>query len=271
VNEGEYAGTEVGGPEYNTAVALGSSLGIDYLPAIFKGNDLANRYGLDTIDLGGVIAFAMELYQRGLLSKEEADGLELEWGNYHAALELMRRIAYREGAFADLLANGVRAAAQEIGRGAERYAVHVKGMTPCALDARAVKVYNFRYAVSPRGADHLRISAPGGYTLDQLPMPEAATKLATGRGSPSPTWGVQICLLLYRKPENRCTARWRWSPSCTTPRPALSFRRGAVHGHPRQRPERTYNNRLGAARGDVMPPRLPRIHARGSGQGGMTT
>jgi aldehyde:ferredoxin oxidoreductase len=177
ITEGEFAGVEVDGPEYSTAVALGPGLGIDNMAAILKGNELANRYGMDTIDLGGVIAFSMELHQRGILSKEEADGLDLEWGNYHTMLELVRRIAYREGPFADLLAHGVHVAAQEIGRGAGRYAVHVKGMTPAPLDARPVKVYNFRYAVSPRGADHLRISAPGGYALDQLPILEAAEKL----------------------------------------------------------------------------------------------
>jgi aldehyde:ferredoxin oxidoreductase len=97
-------------------------------------------------------------------------------------LELVRRIAYREGPFADLLAHGVHVAAQEIGRGAERYAVHVKGMTPAPLDARPVKVYNFRYAVGPRGADHLRISCPGGYALDQLPILEAAETLRYWQG-----------------------------------------------------------------------------------------
>ncbi len=177
VDDGEFAGVEVGGPEYSTVAGLGSSLGIDNLAAILKGNELANRYGMDTLDLGGVIAFSMELYQRHIITKEDTDGLDLEWGDYHAMLELVRRIAFREGHFASLLAQGVHVAARAIGRGAERYAVHVKGMTPAPLDARAVKVYNFRYAVSPRGADHLRISAPGGYGLDGLPILEAAEKL----------------------------------------------------------------------------------------------
>ena len=177
VDEGEFAGTEVGGPEYNTTVAFGSGVGNNNLAAILKGNELANRYGLDVLDLGGVIAFSMELYQRGILTKEHADGLDLSWGNYHTVLELIERIAFRRGAFADMLANGVKAVAEEIGHNAERYAVHVKGMTPAPLDARAVQVYNFRYAVSPRGADHLRISAPGGYTLDGMPIDEAAAKL----------------------------------------------------------------------------------------------
>jgi aldehyde:ferredoxin oxidoreductase len=197
VKEGEFAGVKVGGPEYSTAVGLGPGLGIDNMAAILKGNDLANRYGLDTIDLGGVIAFSMELYQRGILSKEEADGLDLEWGNYHTMLELVRRIAYREGPFADLLAHGVHVAAQEIGRGAERYAVHVKGMTPAPLDARPVKVYNFRYAVSPRGADHLRISAPGGYALDQLPILEAAEKLNFWEGVITVPDLMGVCKFAY--------------------------------------------------------------------------
>jgi len=182
VDEGEFAGTEVGGPEYSTAVAFGSGVGNDNVAAILKGNDLANRYGMDTIDLGGVIAFSMELYQRGILTRDDTDGLELEWGNYHAMLELIERIAFRKGPFADLLANGVHVTAQEIGQGAERYAVHVKGMTPAPLDARVVKVYNFRYAVGPRGADHLRISCPGGYALDDLPLLEAAEKLRYWQG-----------------------------------------------------------------------------------------
>jgi aldehyde:ferredoxin oxidoreductase len=177
VTEGEYAGVEVGGPEYSTAAAFGSAVGNDNLAAILKANDICNRYGLDTIDTGGVIAFSMELYQRGIITKEDTDGLELTWGNYHAMIELVERIALRKGSFANLLTYGVHGAAQEIGRGAERYAVHVKGMTPAPLDARAVKVYNFRYAVGPRGADHLRISVPGGYSLDSLPLDQAAQKL----------------------------------------------------------------------------------------------
>jgi aldehyde:ferredoxin oxidoreductase len=197
VKDGEFAGVKVDGPEYSTAVFLGPGLGIDNMAAILKGNDLANRYGMDTIDLGGVIAFSMELYQRGLLSKEEADGLDLEWGNYHTMLELIRRIAYREGPFADLLAHGVHVAAQEIGRGAERYAVHVKGMTPAPLDARPVKVYNFRYAVGPRGADHLRISCPGGYALDQLPILEAAERLRYWQGVVAVPDLMGLCKFAY--------------------------------------------------------------------------
>ena len=177
VTEGEFAGVEVGGPEYCTAVAFGSGIGNDNLAAILKGNDLADRYGLDSLDLGGVLALSFELYQRGILTDEETGGLDLSWGNYHTALELVRRIAYREGYLGETLAQGVRGAAERIGKNASRYAVHMKGMTPAPLDARAVKVYNFRYAVSPRGGDHLRISAPGAYGLDDKPIAEAVQHL----------------------------------------------------------------------------------------------
>lgn len=177
ITDGEFAGTEVGGPEYCTAVAFGSAVGNEDLGAVLKGNELANRYGMDTLDLGGVLAYSMELYERGFITQNDTDGLDLTWGNYHTMLELVRRIAHREGDFADMVANGVRAIAETIGGGAERYAVHVKGMTPAPVDARVVKVYNFRYAVGPRGADHLRISCPAGYTLDHMPILEAAEKL----------------------------------------------------------------------------------------------
>lgn len=176
VNEGEFAGTRVGGPEYATMAAFGPGCGNENLAAILRANELCNLYGLDAIETGNLIAFSMELYERGILTKAETGGLELNWGNYRAMVELIHRIAYREG-YGDVLADGIVRATQRIGRNAERYAVHVKGMTPPGPDARAVKVYSFRYAVAPRGADHLRISAPGAYGLDSLPIDEAAGKM----------------------------------------------------------------------------------------------
>ena len=175
VDEGEFAGTEVGGPEYSTVIAFGTACGNSNLASILKANELCNLYGLDTIETGNMIAFAMELQQRGIISPEDT-GIDLSWGNYHAILEMIDQITFRRG-FGDLLAEGAVDAAAEIGRNAERYAVHVKGMTAPPLDPRAVKVYNFRYVIASRGADHLRISAPGAYGLDSLPVREAAEKL----------------------------------------------------------------------------------------------
>ncbi|MFN2292549.1 MAG: aldehyde ferredoxin oxidoreductase family protein [Anaerolineae bacterium] len=263
VENGEFAGVEVGGPEYSTAVALGSGVGVDYMPAILKGNDLANRYGLDTIDLGGVIAFAMELYQRGILTREEADGLDLEWGNYHAVLDLIERIAFRKSPLADLLANGVHVAAQEIGRGAERYAVHVKGMTPAPLDARPVKVYNFRYAVSPRGADHLRISAPGGYALDEMPLLEAAEKLRYWQGIVAIPDLMGVCKFAYtyytESPEVALHRTLDILPGLYTAATGFELSRDElIQASVRvTNVERAHNARLGlTAKDDTLPPRF---------------
>ena len=155
VTEGPYAGTSGEGPEYETLNALGSKLGIDDLAAILHANSLANRYGLDTMSLGTTIAFAMECYEAGLLSREEADGLELTWGNHKTMVALTHCIARREG-LGDLLAEGSRRAARALGRGAERYAMHVKGMELPASDPRGSLAAALSYAVSSRGGDHLR-------------------------------------------------------------------------------------------------------------------
>ncbi|HOV79038.1 MAG TPA: aldehyde ferredoxin oxidoreductase family protein [Bacillota bacterium] len=176
VSEGEFKGTYVGGPEYYTILSFGSKLGNNNLASILKANQLCNRYGLDTGTTGGMIAFAMECYEKGLVTKEDADGLELNWGNYHAVLELIHNIADRKG-FGNILAQGMVRAVGSIGKGAEKYAIHIKGMDPPTLDPRALKVYNFRYAIASRGGDHLRISAHGAYELDKMPVEEAAAKL----------------------------------------------------------------------------------------------
>ncbi|MFZ5634018.1 MAG: aldehyde ferredoxin oxidoreductase family protein [Bacillota bacterium] len=176
VAEGEFKGTYVGGPEYYTILSFGSKLGNNNLASILKANQLCNQYGLDTGSTGGMIAFAMECYEKGLITGEDTGGLELNWGNYHAMLQLIDNIAGRKG-FGDILAQGVVAAAGHIGKGAEQYAIHIKGMDPPTLDPRALKVYNFRYAIASRGGDHLRISAHGAYELDRMPVDEAARQL----------------------------------------------------------------------------------------------
>jgi aldehyde:ferredoxin oxidoreductase len=181
VTEGEYAGTKVGGPEYATVAAFGSGCGNSNLASILKANELCNLYGLDSIETGNLVAFSMELYERGIITDSDTGNLQLTWGNHQSMVKLVEQIAYRQG-FGDVLADGIVAATKKIGRNSERYAVHVKGMTPPGPDARAIKVYNFRYAVSPRGADHLRISAPGAYGLDSIPLVEAAEKLRFWEG-----------------------------------------------------------------------------------------
>jgi aldehyde:ferredoxin oxidoreductase len=110
--------------------------------------------GLDTISTGNTIGFAMELFQRGIITKDDTDGLELEWGNHRAMLEMIAKIARREG-FGRLLGEGTKRAAEAIGRGAEKYAIHSKGLEFPAYDPRAAKVHGLSMATSNIGGSHM--------------------------------------------------------------------------------------------------------------------
>jgi aldehyde:ferredoxin oxidoreductase len=150
VKDGPYA-VEIGGPEYETTNALGPMCWIDDPEVIIYANHLCNIYGLDTISTGVVVAFAMELHEKDLLDDAE---LSLQWGDADTLLGLIERIAHRQG-IGDLLADGVRAAAQRIGGGAERYALHVKGLELPRQEPRVAKGFGLGHATSNRGADHL--------------------------------------------------------------------------------------------------------------------
>ena len=143
-----------GGPEYETAAALGACCGIDDLEAIAYGNQLCNAYGLDTISTGVTIAWAMECFEQGLLSKEDTGGLELHFGNAQAMTTLVEQIAHRQG-FGDLLAEGSLRAAKRIGRETDRYAMQVKGQEVPLHDPRTKFALALGYATSPTGADHM--------------------------------------------------------------------------------------------------------------------
>ncbi len=155
IKTGPYAGGVVEGPEYETLFAFGSLCGNDNLASIMKANEICDRLGIDTISAGNVIAFAMECYEKGLIAKESAQGENLTFGNHGAIISVLRKIAYREG-IGDVLAQGVRKAAKIIGKGAEKVAVHVKGLEPPGYDPRGLKGVALAYAVSCRGACHLR-------------------------------------------------------------------------------------------------------------------
>jgi aldehyde:ferredoxin oxidoreductase len=142
-----------GGPEYETVAGLGSNCGISDVYAVTKANERCNALGLDTISAGGTIAFAMECFEKGLLTQADTDGLELHFGNTDAMLRLIERIATRDG-IGDLLAEGVRRAAQRIGHGAERLAVEVKGQEMPYHDARTQHGLALGYAIAYTGAEH---------------------------------------------------------------------------------------------------------------------
>jgi aldehyde:ferredoxin oxidoreductase len=142
------------GPEYEPLAGFSVRVGNSDLALALKCVDLANRYGLDAISLSEVIAWSMECQQRGLLSRAETDGLDLSWGNGEAVIALIHKVAHREG-FGDVLADGVKKAADRLGRGHE-YALHGKGLEVFQADVRTIKAYGLGVAVASRGADHLR-------------------------------------------------------------------------------------------------------------------
>jgi aldehyde:ferredoxin oxidoreductase len=163
IEEGPYAGVYGHGPEYETLAGFGGNCLCDDLNAIARMNDLCNRYGLDTISTSSALAFAMEAYEKGLISREQAGGLDLAWGNAEAMIEALGQIARREG-IGELLADGVRAAAARLGPDAEAFAVHVKGMEIPYHDPRAFVSMAANYATAVRGACHLEgLSYWAGY------------------------------------------------------------------------------------------------------------
>lgn len=149
IQEGPYAGLEGHAPEYETLAAFGGLLLNEDLNSIAKANDLCNRYGLDTISTGAVIALAMEAYEKGLITVE---GIDLTWGNPEAIVRLVEMIAHREG-IGDLLASGARAAAERLGE--EELAIQVKGLELPMHDPRAFTSMAANYATANRGGCHL--------------------------------------------------------------------------------------------------------------------
>jgi aldehyde:ferredoxin oxidoreductase len=155
VPDPRFPGLRMEGPEFEPLAGFTARVGNGDLALGLKCVDLANRYGLDAIALSEVIAWSMECVQRGILAKGEADGLDLTWGNGEAVIGLIHKIARREG-FGDVLADGVRKAAERLGRGSEAFALHGKGLEIFQADVRAIQAYGLGNAVSSRGADHLR-------------------------------------------------------------------------------------------------------------------
>ena len=145
-----------GGPEYETVGSLGSLCGIDSLEAIAKGNELCNKYGLDTISTGTTIAFAMECFEEGIIDKDDTDGIELKFGNADAMLEMIEKINNLDGIGA-ILAKGVVYAVKKFGSESEKFAMHVKGEECPMHEPRGKVGVGLQYAISPTGADHMEV------------------------------------------------------------------------------------------------------------------
>lgn len=180
VTQGPYAGYLSEGPEFETTYSLGSAVGVDYLPAVIAADRLCDEYGIDTISAGVSIAWAMEAYEKGILTKKETDGMELKWGDHKAVIEMLRKIAYQEGLGA-LLGQGTKKASEKIGKGSDAFAMQVKGLEMPAYDVRGAKAHGLSYATAYTGADHNR-----GYAYQEIfdiPVPEKYDRLAVkGKG-----------------------------------------------------------------------------------------
>ena len=154
VKEGKYAGVSGEGPEYETLCGFGSNLQCDDVNAIAAMNDWCNRYTMDVISVSSVLGFAFECYEKGLITKADTGGVELKWGDAEAIIAMIHKIAKRED-IGDLLAEGTRAAANKIGRGSDKFAMHVKGLELPYHDPRGFVSMAANYATAVRGACHL--------------------------------------------------------------------------------------------------------------------
>lgn len=177
IEKGQYKMEGIG-PQYESLAMFGPMLLNDNLEAACWLNDLCNRYGIDTVSAGSAIAFAMEAYEKGLITKADAGGMDLSWGNLDVIIELTRQIGEKRG-LGELLGQGVKRAAEQIGGGSEAFAVHVKGMEVPAHDPRCYFSMAVNYATSPRGACHNR-GLPLLYEVGII-TPEAGITYKQGR------------------------------------------------------------------------------------------
>jgi aldehyde:ferredoxin oxidoreductase len=148
-----FSDPDYGGPEYETLGALGSNCGIDTLEPIAMAHHLCQVYSLDTISAGLTVSFAMECFERGILTLEDTGGMDLHFGNAESMVRLLEMIGKREG-IGDILAEGTRIAAQKIGKGSERYAVNEKGVETGMHEPRLKRGLGIGYTVCPIGGDH---------------------------------------------------------------------------------------------------------------------
>ncbi|MHA1963134.1 MAG: aldehyde ferredoxin oxidoreductase family protein [Candidatus Thorarchaeota archaeon] len=156
IDEGPNAGIASGGPEYETFGALGNGPGVIDTEGVLLANELCNRLGLDTITAGTVSQWAIESYERGVLTKKDTDGLELGWGKIEELLKTVEAIAYRRGKLGELLADGLKIAADKVGQDSYQWAImNAKGLEMSNVETRSAKAYALAFAVNPRGNDHL--------------------------------------------------------------------------------------------------------------------
>jgi aldehyde:ferredoxin oxidoreductase len=179
IKDGPYAGTYDEGPEYTSQGAFGAEVGCRDFTTVLYGNHLVNKLGMDTLETGSMMGFAMELYEKGIITDEDTDGLALEFGNTETVVELIEQIAHRKG-IGDVLADGPKGAIARLPDEAAKYCIHVKGMSNLHSDERATPALALGIATGSRGSDHLR-SRPA---IDLYHLPEPFLRKVYGNPVP---------------------------------------------------------------------------------------
>jgi aldehyde:ferredoxin oxidoreductase len=201
-DEGEYTWQEhAHKPEYETQAMFGYNLLNDDLDSVIKANDICNRYGLDTISAGAVLGFALECYENGIITKEDTGGLEMEWGNHKNIIAMLEMVGKREG-IGDILADGVKIAAEKIGKGAEKYAMHIGGQEIAAHDSRGGPHFAIGYCAEPTPGRHT-MAGEGPHPKGL--MPDFDRGSYKGRGEPHKLGAcfshvfnaVGLCMIAY--------------------------------------------------------------------------
>jgi aldehyde:ferredoxin oxidoreductase len=172
IPDGPYAGRYDEGPEYTSLGAFGGETDTPRATTVLTGNHLVDRFGMDNLETGSLIAWAMELYELGIITAKETDGLDLRFGNDEAVIEMIERICYRKGWLADALADGGIAASEKIGKNSFDYLIQVKGMSNLHSDERGTPGLALNIATASRGSDHLR-SRPA---IDLYHLPETVLR-----------------------------------------------------------------------------------------------
>jgi aldehyde:ferredoxin oxidoreductase len=282
VVETEYAGQKVlptyGGPEYETLGTMGSYCGVNDLNAVALANQICNEYGLDTIATGATVSFAMECFEKGLLTLEDTGGIDLRFGNAAAMVGLVGQIARREG-LGDLLADGSAAAAERIGQGAEEFLITIKGTELPAHMPQAKKTLSVIYAVNPFGADHQ--SSEHDPMYEQGGLPHYYARLAQigldqvqepGSMNAEKVRYAYLTEVFYSALDTYCLCQFVWGPSWQLygPQDVAALLRAATGwdvtleevmqvGERRLNLMRQFNAREGFTRAaDVLPKKLTR-------------
>jgi aldehyde:ferredoxin oxidoreductase len=180
IPSGPYAGKYDEGPEYTSQGAFGGEPDCHSAVTVLTGNHLVDQYGMDNLETGSLISWAMELFELGILTRKDTDGLELTFGNDEALLEMVTRICFRKGWLGDTLADGGLPAAEKIGKHSFDYMIQVKGMNNLHSDERGTPALALNVATASRGSDHLR-SRPA---IDLYHLPESVLRKVYG--SPVP-------------------------------------------------------------------------------------